>query len=175
MAAALADRLAIRFAGSYADGTDTGLITDQVPINASSTSASQSSSYARLEVANGVLFVRELVINGTSALEAIDRLSWTDSYTGRFFSTPEGASLNPSEGAGETAAAAEGGVGGRVFVWRMIPEFETCDWFDFDGYTDQNGWPLSKIVLVEEESGEVVLRYPPFDIELRRAPPRKSA
>lgn len=171
IAAALADRLAARFAGDYADGTDTGLITDQVAVsNVSSSSGSASSSYARLEVDNGVLFVRELVINGTSGLEAIDRLAWTEAYTGRFFSTAAGAGLNPAEGAGETAAA--GGEG--AVVWRMIPEFATCDWFDFDGYTDQNGWALSKIVLVEEDSGEVVLRYPPFDIELRRAPSRRA-
>lgn len=34
-------------------------------------------------------------------------------------------------------------------------------------YTDQNGWPLSKVVLVERE-GRVELRYPPYDIILTR-------
>lgn len=162
-ASALAEQLEARFAGNYSNGTDTGLITDQVPLSNTSSSASESQSYARLEVENGVLFVRELVINGTSGLEAIDRLDWTDTYTQRFFSTANGVSLNPSEGVGE---AAQFGEGARV--WRMIPESATCDWFDFDGYTDQNGWPLSKLVLIEKEDGAVDLRYPPFDIELTR-------
>lgn len=161
-ASALADQVESRFAGDYAAGTDTGLVADQV--TASNASASSTApSYARLEVENGVLFVRELVVNGTSALEAIDRLGWTDTYMGRFFSTAAGAGLNPSEGTGEAAQSGEGAT-----VWRMIPELATCDWFDFDGYTDQNGWALSKIVLVEREDGAVILRYPPFDIELRR-------
>jgi hypothetical protein len=44
---------------------------------------------------------------------------------------------------------------------------KTCDWFDYDGYKDTRGWPLSKVVLIEKE-GSVELRYPPFDILVSR-------
>lgn len=162
-ASSLADQLETRFAGEYSNGVDTGIFADQVPLSNTSTATSAAQSYARLEVENGVLFVRELVINGTSALEAIDRLSWTATSMGRYFSTVAGVSMNPAEGAGE---AAQFGEGARV--WRMMPELAECDWFDFDGYTDQNGWPVDKIVLVERINGAVELRYPPFDIELTR-------
>lgn len=158
-AEALAARLGERFAGNYSMGQDTGLVVEEVggARNGSATSS------ARLEVEGGQLFVRELLVNGTSAWEGLDKLSWTEGSQSRFFSTPEGVGLNPAEGAGE---AAQFGEGARV--WRVIPDLETCDWFDFDGYADSNGWPLSKIVLVEKEGGGVELRYPPFDIVLQR-------
>lgn len=35
-------------------------------------------------------------------------------------------------------------------------------------YKDQNGWPLTKVVLVESETG-VELRYPPFDVVVTRS------
>lgn len=34
-------------------------------------------------------------------------------------------------------------------------------------YKDQNGWPLTKVVLVRKEDG-VALHYPPFDIIVTR-------
>lgn len=37
----------------------------------------------------------------------------------------------------------------------------------YDRYTDHNGWPLSKVVLVETDNG-VELHYPPFDIILSK-------
>lgn len=43
----------------------------------------------------------------------------------------------------------------------------TADMLPYTRYTDQNGWPLSKIVLVETEGG-VELHYPPYDIVLTR-------
>lgn len=120
-AEALAERLDDRYAGVYADARDGGAIAEQV-------SGGNASSFARLEVANGTLFVRELLVNGTSAWEGLDRLGWTAESQERFFSTSEGVSLNPAEGAGEKAAFGEGAQ-----VWRVVPEGETCDWFDFDG------------------------------------------
>lgn len=160
-AEALAARLGERFAGNYSMGQDTGLVVEEVGGVGNGSVA--PSSFARLEVEGGQLFVRELLVNGTSAWEGLDKLSWTEGSQSRFFSTPEGVGLNPAEGAGE---AAQFGEGARV--WRVIPDLETCDWFDFDGYADSNGWPLSKIVLVEKEGGGVELRYPPFDIVLQR-------
>lgn len=123
-AEALASRLAQQFAGSYSGGQDTGLITDEVTHN-----ASDSSTYARMEVEDQILYLRELVVNGTSALEAVDRLSWTADAQPKYFSTPQGVVLEPAESAGETAEFGEGAQ-----IWRMIfPGLRTCDWFDFDG------------------------------------------
>lgn len=157
-AEALASRMAGRFAGIYSVARDTGLITDEVPMQASNTS-----TYARLEVEDEILYLRELVVNGTSALEAVDKLSWTADAQPRYFSTPAGVVLEPAEGASETAEFGDGAQ-----VWRMIfPGLETCDWFDFDGYQDMNGWPLSKFVLVERR-GVVDLHYPPFDVVVTR-------
>lgn len=157
---ALAARMTQRFAGTYDQAHDTGLTIDQV-----STPAPYTPTYAQLEVEDQILYLHQLVVNGTSALEAVDRLSWeTDDAGPRLFSTPRGVALEPAEGAGETAQFGPGAQ-----VWRMIvPGLETCDWFDFDGYKDTEGWPLSKFVLVEREGG-VDLHYPPFDIVVSRS------
>ncbi|KAF1844246.1 beta-lactamase/transpeptidase-like protein [Cucurbitaria berberidis CBS 394.84] len=158
-AKALSARVAERFAGNYTQGKDTSLFSDEVPRNASHTS-----TYAKLEVKDQILYLRELVVNGTSALEALDRLSWTETSQRRLFSTPQGVVLEPAEGAAETAEFGEG-----TQIWRMnFPGLKVCDWFDFDGYKDSRGWPLSKVVLVETNGG-VELRYPPFDVVMTRA------
>lgn len=158
-AEAYADRLRARYAGRYGAARDGGAIADEV---STARAANGTESFARMEVKDGVLFLRELVVNGTSALEGLDKLGWTAESQSRFFSKPDGVSLNPAEGAAEKAEFGEG-----TQVWRAIPELDTCDWFDFDGYTDQNGWPLSKFVLVETEDG-VELHYPPYDVVLTR-------
>ncbi|KAF2019443.1 beta-lactamase/transpeptidase-like protein [Aaosphaeria arxii CBS 175.79] len=159
-AKALASRLCMRFSGRYADGRDSGIFTDTVR-----GSDINDTTFARLEVVDHILYLRELVVNGTSALEGLDRLGWTEKDQSRFWSTPEGVVLTPAEGAAENAQFGRGAQ-----VWRMmIPGLEVCDWFDFDGYSDQNGWPLSKVVLVEREGGQVELHYPPYDIVLTRS------
>jgi CubicO group peptidase (beta-lactamase class C family) len=158
-AEALSERTKERYAGFYNAGEDTGLITDQVGAALSNS----SSTYADLVVQDQILYLRSLIVNGSSALEAIDRLSWTADAQPRYFSTPQGVVLEPAEGVGE---ANEFGPGAQV--WRMIfPGLETCDWFDFDGYQDNNGWPVSKVVLLETNAG-VELHYPPFDIVVSR-------
>ncbi|KAI4686825.1 hypothetical protein J4E81_008486 [Alternaria sp. BMP 2799] len=157
-AEALSTRTKERFAGFYSAGEDTGLIADEV-----ATTLSNSPTYAKLEIQDQILYIRSLMVNGSSALEAIDRLSWTADAQPRYFSTPEGVVLEPAEGVGETD---EFGPGAQV--WRMIfPGLASCDWFDFDGYHDSNGWPVSKVVLIENEEG-VELHYPPFDITVSR-------
>jgi CubicO group peptidase (beta-lactamase class C family) len=157
-AEAIAERAGSRFAGTYTAGQDTGLLTDVVDAT-----VSNSTTYAKIEVQDQILYLRSLIINGTSALEAIDRLSWTSESGPRYFSTPQGAVLEPAEGAAENSQFGEGSQ-----VWRLIfPGLETCDWFDFDGYKDTRGWPLSKVVLIEKE-GNVELRYPPFDVAVSR-------
>lgn len=156
---ALTERMDTRFAGHYAKGRDTGISTDQVNL-----SGWNATTYANLEMEDQVLYLRDLVVNGTSALEAVDRLSWTADARPEFFSTPRGVVLEPSDGAGETVQFGEGAQ-----VFRMnFPGLDVCDWFDFDGYQDQNGWPLSKVVLVESGDGSVSLHYPPFDIVISR-------
>jgi CubicO group peptidase (beta-lactamase class C family) len=158
-AEALAARAVERFAGTYTSGEDTGLLTDTVRSNTTNTS-----TYARLEVQDHILYLRELVVNGSSALEAVDRLSWVNDTGPRYFSTSQGAVLEPAEGAAENAEFGEGAQ-----VWRFIfPGLETCDWFDFDGYKDTRGWPLDKVVLIEK-NGQVELKYPPFDVAVSRA------
>lgn len=157
-AEALAARSAERFAGTYTAGKDTGLLSDVV-----NSTTSNTTTYARLEVEDQILYIRELVVNGTNALEAIDRLSWVGDTGTRLLSTPQGAPMFPAEGAAENAEFGEGAQ-----VWRFLfPGLATCDWFDFDGYADTKGWPLVKVVLVETEDG-VELRYPPFDIVVSR-------
>ncbi|KAF2222544.1 beta-lactamase/transpeptidase-like protein [Elsinoe ampelina] len=146
-----------RYAGMYAGAEDTGLVSEEV-----GGGNGNGTSYARVEVERGGLFLREMWVNGTNALEGVDRLGWTEESQGRFFSAEGGVGLNPAEGEGERAEFGEG-----ASVWRMIPELEECDWFDFDGYADANGWPLSKIVTVERD-GEVEIRWPPFDVVMRR-------
>jgi hypothetical protein len=155
---ALAARAVTRFAGTYTAGQDTGLFTDVV--NATGTN---STTYARLEVKDQILYLRELIVNGTSALEAMDRLSWTGDSGPQLFSSEQGVMMEPAEGAAEHAEFGEGAQ-----IWRFIfPGLPTCDWFDYDGWQDSTGWSLSKLVLVETE-GKVELRYPPFDIVVSR-------
>ncbi|KAL1650015.1 hypothetical protein SLS58_001392 [Diplodia intermedia] len=124
---ALAGRLERRYAGRYALARDGGAIADEV---AKANGSAVASSFARLQVENGALFVRELSVNGTSAWEGLDRLGWTAESQERFFSTPSGVSLHPAEGAGEEAEFSDVGV---PQVWRVMPDSETCDWYDFDG------------------------------------------
>lgn len=158
-AEALASRSADRYAGMYTAGKDTGILTDVVNATTSNTT-----TYARLEVKDQILYIRELVVNGTNALEAIDRLSWIGDTGRRLLSTTQGAPMFPAEGAAENAEFGDGAQ-----VWRFLfPGLELCDWFDFDGYADTKGWPLVKVVLVEKEGG-VELRYPPFDIVVSRS------
>ncbi|KAL1855912.1 hypothetical protein Daus18300_010891 [Diaporthe australafricana] len=166
---ALDDVMRQRFAGNYTVAVDSGLIPEEVATTTTTTSGSGTSpqSYALLEVEGGSLFVRALFVNGTDALEGIDKLGWAANDTDgpRFFSMPgAGSGLNPSEGAAESSRLGEGAT-----VWRVMPALEECDWFDFDGYTDQNGWSLSKVALVEKDWGGVELHYPPFDIVLMRS------
>ncbi|KAL6156504.1 hypothetical protein ACJBU6_04103 [Exserohilum turcicum] len=156
---ALAERTVDRFAGHYMKAHDTGLLHDQVV-----TASRSTRTHARLEVEAGTLYLRSLIVNGTSALEAVDRLSWTPDAQPILFSSPQGVVLEPAEGAAETAQ-----FGAGAQVWRMMfPELESCDWFDFDGFQDSNGWPLSKLVLVERGAGRVELHYPPFDVVISR-------
>lgn len=123
-AEALTSRMKQRFAGWYGNGKDGGLTGDEI-----NNSGPNATTYAKIELEDQILYLRDLVINGTSALESLDRLSWTDTYQGRFFSTPAGVVLTPADGAGATE---EFGPGAQV--WRMMgPGLEVCDWFDFDG------------------------------------------
>lgn len=164
--AALANAMGKRFAGNYTVAADSGLIDDEVATTNTAAGAVQQ-SYALLEAQGGSLFLRALLVNGTDALEGIDRLGWKANATSgsRFFSVPGvGSGLNPSEAVGDAAQLGEG-----VSIWRTIPELDECDWFDFGGYTDQNGWPLSQVALVEKDWGGVELHYPPFDIVLMRS------
>jgi hypothetical protein len=157
-AEALSAGMEERFAGSYAHSRDTGITTNEVDEH-----TTNSTTYARLEVEDQILYLRELVVNGSSALEAVDRLSWTGDTGVRLFSTPQGVVLEPAEGAGETAAFGEGAQ-----VFRMIfPGLEVCDWFDYDGYKGQNGWPVGKVVIVEGGDG-IEVHYPPFDVVVSR-------
>jgi CubicO group peptidase (beta-lactamase class C family) len=158
-AEALAARTTQRFSGTYTMAKDTGLLTDVVNV----TSTPNTTTYARLEMQDQILYLRELVVNGSSALEAVDRLSWISDTGPRYFSTEQGVVLEPAEGTAENAEFGEGAQ-----VWRFVfPGLETCDWFDYDGYKDTRGWPLDKVVLVEKK-GEVELRYPPFDVVLSK-------
>jgi hypothetical protein len=115
-----------KYAGTYRNGEDTGISSDVVSID----NPGNATTYARLEVADQMLYMRELVVNGSSALEAIDRVSWSEqSVEERFFSRPAGVVLEPAGGANETA---EFGEGSQVF--RMaLAGVETCDWYDYDG------------------------------------------
>lgn len=169
---AAVDRLmAQRFAGNYTVAADSGLIDDEVATTdpTAGTDGSGPQSYALLEVQGGNLFLRALIVNGTDALEGIDRLGWKANATegGRFFGVKGiGSGLNPSEAVGDAGELGEG-----VSIWRTIPALDECDWFDFGGYTDQNGWPLSQVAMVEKDWGGVELHYPPFDIVLMRSEP----
>ena len=165
---ALSNAMSRRFAGNYTVATDSGLIADEVATTNSSAAGAGAGpqSYAFLEAKGGSLFLRALFVNGTDALEGIDKLGWKANATegSRFFSVPgRGSGLNPSEAVGDAAQLGEG-----ASIWRTIPELDECDWFDFGGYTDHNGWPLSQVALVEKNGGGVELHYPPFDIVLTR-------
>jgi hypothetical protein len=160
-AEALSARMAARFAGSYTASRDGGITADQVGHGRTE----NTTTYARVEVEDQVLYLRELVVNGSSALEAVDRLGWSGDTGPRLFSTPQGVVLEPAEGAGESAAFGEGAQ-----VFRMtFPGLDVCDWFDYDGYKGQKGWPLDKVVVVEREgTAAVELHYPPFDVVIAR-------
>jgi hypothetical protein len=62
-AEASATRMAERFPGTYAAAIDTGLFADTVDTNATNTTIC-----ARLEVGDQILYLRGLVVNGSSAL-----------------------------------------------------------------------------------------------------------
>lgn len=165
---AIANLMAQRFAGNYTVAVDSGLFPDEVATTNLAADAGPQ-SYALIEVEGGNLFLRALIVNGTDALEGLDRLGWKTNATSgsRFFSVKGvGSGLNPSEAAGDASQLGEGGS-----IWRTIPSLDECDWFDFGGYTDQNGWPLSQVALVEKDWGGVELHYPPFDIVLMRSEP----
>ena len=73
----------VRNRNGNGSGRDSGLAADVVSGNGTNV----TTTYARLEVEDQVLYMRELVVNGSSALEAIDRLSWLDGHVGsRYFS-----------------------------------------------------------------------------------------
>lgn len=132
---------------------DTGLVTDQVD-----SGKNKTLTYAQLEVQGQILYLRNLVVGGNSVLKAIDRLFWTADVQPVFFSSPQGAVLEPAEGVAETAQ-----FGAGAQVWRMSFPGTQCDWQDFDGVQDNNGWPLTKVVTVTD--GErVELHYPPFNV-----------
>ncbi|KAK8232821.1 beta-lactamase/transpeptidase-like protein [Phyllosticta capitalensis] len=111
---------------------------------------------AKVEVQDDTLFLRELVVNNASALERVDQLAWTADSQERFFSTPDGVTLNPSEAVLDPKGEARGQV------MRMSIAGEKCDWQDFDGYTDPNGWPPDKFFFVDGDAG-TELHYPPLD------------
>lgn len=123
-AEALAAQVEEKYAGTYGNGQDTGIITDVV-----SSTGYNTSTYARLEVQDQVLYMRELVVNGSSALEAIDKLSWLDDVGARYFSRLAGVALEPAGGASELA---EFGDGAQVFRMTGAAE-ELCNWYDYDG------------------------------------------
>lgn len=113
------------YAGTYKSGRDMGVIADVV-----SNQSTNSTTYARLEVEDQVLYLRELVVNGSSALEAIDRLSWLDvNGETRYFSRPAGVTLEPAGGVSEIA---EFGKNAQIFRMTGAGE-ELCNWYDYDG------------------------------------------
>lgn len=111
---ALDDVMRQRFAGNYTVALDSGLIPEEVAATTTTTTTSgldtSPQSDALLEVEGGSLFVRALFVNGTDALEGIDKLGWAANDTDgpRFFSVPgAGSSLNPSEGVAEVSQLGE--------------------------------------------------------------------
>jgi hypothetical protein len=72
-AQALSSRMHDRFGGWYAHGTDSGLIPDEI----NKGNMSNATTYARLEVKEQILYLRSLVVNGTNALEGLDKIDWT--------------------------------------------------------------------------------------------------
>lgn len=124
-AEALSKEVEGRFAGVFASARDTGIITEVVGGNDTNVT-----TYARLEVEEQVLYMRELVVNGSSALEAIDRLSWLEDSAGvPYFSRPAGVVLEPAGGVSEVA---EFGDGAQIFRMTAAGE-ELCNWYDYDG------------------------------------------
>jgi hypothetical protein len=156
-AKALSDRVRDQYAGRYTVSKDEGLITDQVD-----TAKNKTVTYAQLDVQDQILHLRNLVVDGKSVLEAIDRLFWTADAQPVFFSTPHGAVLEPADGAAETAQ-----FGPTAQVWRMSLPGDQCNWQDFDGVQDNNGWPLTKVVTVTD-GDRVELHYPPFNVVTAR-------
>ncbi|KAL1598357.1 hypothetical protein SLS59_007041 [Nothophoma quercina] len=125
-AEALAAQVKEKYAGTYGGGRDTGIITDVVSAN-----AANRTTYARLEVQDQVLYMRELVVNGSSALGAIDLVNSPGQIVEvPYFSKPAGVVLEPAGGADESA---QFGDGAQVFRMTAAGE-ETCNWFDYDGY-----------------------------------------
>lgn len=113
------------YGGVYVDGRDTGILADVIGGN-----GTNATTYARLEVEDQVLYMRELLVNGSSALESIDRLSWSgDSVGTPYFSRPAGVVLEPAGGASENAQIGEGAQ-----IYRMTAAGEElCNWYDYDG------------------------------------------
>lgn len=75
------------------------------------------------------MYLRELVVNETGALEGLDRLGWIEDDQLRWWSAPAGVALTHSEGAGENDQFGDG-----VRAWQMMmPGLEKRDWWDFDG------------------------------------------
>lgn len=122
---ALGTEMERRYAGIYLDVQGTGMITDEVSFN-----KTNPTTYARLDVQDQTLYMRELVVNGSSALEAIDRVGWPGwNVEERFFSRPAGVMLEPAGGASEADVF---GSGAQVF--RMVLSGEAvCNWYDYDG------------------------------------------
>jgi hypothetical protein len=103
-AEAMSNRTQERFGGWYAHGTDSGLIPDEI----NNGNTSNVTTYARLEVKEQILYLRSLVVNGTSALEGLVKLDWTSDTGPRYWSTEEGTALVPSEGLCERENFGEG-------------------------------------------------------------------
>lgn len=132
-AEALAADVQDRFAGTYANARDTGLFADTVRTESANASAS-TSTYARLEVHNQILCMRDLVVNGSSALEAIDRLGWVDDSIGPRYSSRPGVGVVLEAAGGESETGEFAGDGNTAQVFRMTgPGEEVCNWYDYDG------------------------------------------
>ncbi|KAF2089596.1 beta-lactamase/transpeptidase-like protein, partial [Saccharata proteae CBS 121410] len=113
-----------------------------------------AANHALVELDGNILYLRNLVYNNVSALLRLDQTGWTDTDHAVFFSTPQGTGLIPSPiGDGQS--------------FRMMIESTLCDYFDFDGYTDQNGWGLDRVKFVEGPDG-MELHYPPLNAVLVR-------
>lgn len=124
-AEALNAQVEAKYTGTYGSGRDTGIILDEVATN-----GTNSTTYARLEVQDQILYMRELVVNGSSALEAIDRVNWPgNKVEDPYFSRPAGVVLEPSGGVSE---AADFGEGAQIFRMALAGE-EVCNWYDYDG------------------------------------------
>jgi hypothetical protein len=124
-AEALSAQVKEKFVGIYGHGRDTGVITDVLDAT-----GANATTYARLEIEDQILYMRELVVNGSSALGAIDLVdSPSPAVEKSYFSRPAGVVLEPAGSAGENA---QFGDGAQVFRMTAAGE-ETCNWFDYDG------------------------------------------